>query len=235
MSTYTPPVTWATATDLDAADVNSNLQALQDNINLQKSSAADIADGSITSDRVLRPKLVPVSDQVTSVYYQTGSIHHIRKPAVFWQGQDPLSNVPYASTGYVTNAGSNNTDTTAFKPIPGTWISYHADELPIAVIVRIIGEIVVPYDAEATQHLDNRFHVRHVDSSSTVVDFLGSTCRIQEQAKNTPILDKRPYSTSIVIKSADLSQGWNHVGLVHGWESNFGLLCGMEMTVEVIY
>jgi len=238
MAIFTPPVVWSTGNNLEAGDLNANVEELQETINHGFSTAATIEDGSITSDRILRPKTNPIGDGVVSTYFQSGSIHRIHKPQLFWDGSSNLTAVPYSSAGFLPGPLSlASAGTSAFLPVPGVGISYYALETPLCVIVRICGQIIVPFDATGSRETDNRLFLRHVNADGLPYDDLGSTCRVQEMDSSASIISMRPFATSTIFTTADatLQQGWNHVQLTWGWSSNFGLIAGIDMTVEVLY
>lgn len=230
---YTTPNTFVDGDPLDAAKLNENITALQEAA-AQGIDNANILDASsISTSKILRPRYTPIGLDTQSVYTQSGSIHVINHPLVFWSGKTPLQQVPYQTRGYITNVTSPvGSGTTAFQPVPQSWISFYADKTPVAVIARTTMQVIIPTDGTGTVATNNRFHFRLVDASNVSHDYLGSTCRVREMDTD-PITDMRLAATQVL--STDAEQGWNHIGLVYGLDSNFGLLAGMTLTVEVFY
>lgn len=229
---YTQPNTYVNGDAFSAPDTVENLQGIQEAIAQGISSDTHMDVSSVTTSKILRPRTDLIGLDVVSTYLQSGSIHIINHPLMFWNGSDPLSNVPYQTRGYITNVTSPVTSgPDAFQPVPQSWVTFYADRTPLAVLVRLTATIIIP-KTDASVYTDNRFHLRLVDEDGVVYDDLGSTCRVRSQDSN-PINDLRTIATQALF--TDATQGTNHVGIVYGLESNFGLLAGMTMTVEVFY
>ena len=230
---YTQPVTFVDGTPLVADDVNSNLVALQESIAQGISSASVFDVSSIPTSKILRPRTDYAGLDTQSTYFQSGSIHSIQHPLLFWLGKDPLSNVPFQTRGFITNVTSPvSAGAAGFQPVPQSWVTFYAEKTPLAVLVRVTAQVIIPNDSTGATETDNRFHIRLIDSNNTQHDDLGSTCRVREQDTN-PINDMRAIATQSLFTTA--TQGYNHVGIVYGLSSNFGLLGGMTMTIEIWY
>lgn len=226
MSTYTPPNTFTTGT-LEASDLNENLDELSETIAQGFTATADIADGSISTEKILRPRTQLVTDRLTSTQLETGSIHHLRLPAIDYISYDPLWNIPFQAAGFVASPYHNAAvGQPGYRPVPGTWISFWCSEAPLAVLVRVMGEIIVPVDNTGSTSVSN-FIMVQLDSTQAPE----SMCRVREQTATNFRIDRRHFATCAIFTG--LTAGWHHVGLVCGWTSNFGLQGGMELTCEV--
>jgi len=221
---YSPPVTFTNATVLAAADLNSNILAVDKYLSLGINAAAEIEDDAIVSDRILRPAIKLISDGVVSTYFQTGSIHHIRLEALDYDAKSDMVLVPYQSSGFISGHYSKKADT--WLPVNGTWISFYAIEAPSCIIIRYVGDVFVPDDHTNT----GRQNAIACQYEKTVA--LESISRIPTCITTTQ--DRRPVS-GCAIYTSGLTAGWHSIGLVAGFSTNYGLIGGMEISVEVLY
>lgn len=230
---YTPPENFVakTGSPLEATDLNANLDELEAYIQLGFGSSTEIEDDSIGSTGIRRP-ISTVSDTVTSTYLQTGSVHHIRLPAMDYLAYSPLTGVPFQPTGFVTAAyHSVEPGYSGYRPLPNSWVSYYSDRTPTAVLVRYSGEVIIPNDNTGSSGVSaNYILVGHSQGGNA----RESTSRIKEITSLLDNFDRRLVS-GCALYTSGLSAGWASAGLVCGLTSNFGLIGGFEITVEVIY
>lgn len=224
---YVAP-TFTNGTTLTAG---SHLNAGLDFLDFAIALDPDAFVGEMGPAQILRPRIQVVSENLISVYTQTGSIHRLRLPAMNYIGQQPMTDIPFTPSGFISDTYHQRMyDGQKYNPLPGTWISYYADRATVKTIIRWSGEVIVPNDFTVPATSQNVIFAGH---SGEAVK-LSSVCRIPEQT-GSAYSDERRIVQSCALFSAAPSIGWNSVGLLCGMSANFGLIAGFEIVVEVFY
>jgi hypothetical protein len=231
---YSPTITWATGDTLNAGDLNTNLQGISKYLSTGIATASELTDDMVDATKILRPRNILVSEYCVSQLSESGSIHHIRFPALDYHAKSPMTNIPYQTAGFVTSAYSDVTiGTGGYRPITGSYVTFYAIEAPAAVVIRYMGEIIVPYDQVTT----GRNNIVACAYEGTVA--LESISRIPSPYNTVTSLEEenqgRRHVAGCAIVTSGLTAGWHSAGLVAGFSSNYGLLGGFEITVEVFY
>ena len=236
---FTQPHTFVTGDLLSTEDIDENRDALEGFISLGVDAAADLADDSIKARNILRPKHQFTSQYAEQSNFQTGIIAHTRLPALDYTIADPMENVGFSPAGWIAEPySSSDPGPYAYRPVPGTWTTYYAVKEPRAVVVKYFGEVLIPVDHTTIDTVDNVFCLQHGGPSPTLA--LESTSRVTNQKTGNPNLDRRHISGCALFVPAAAPAtgpriGWNHVGLVVGLKSNFGLIGSMTVSVEILY
>ena len=236
---YTPPHTFVDGDPLRAADINENLDELEAFLSLGIDLANDISDETVTSRNVLRPSHSLLTGTLTVSKFQTGAIYHIRLPALDYHIRDPMVRVPFTPSGWIAKPySSSDMGPYGYRTMPGTWVTYYSPNAPKAVLVRYSGEVIIPVDNTTPTTKQNVFCVQHGGPSPTLA--LESTSRCINQDALDPNIYRRHISGVALFEpdsppATGPAAGWNHVGLVAGLDSNFGLIGGFEITVEVFF
>lgn len=228
--TYTPPNTFTTATPLTATALNGNLDAIA-TYYTHTITTANMATASLVTADIVRPRVTPINESLTSVYLQTGSLHNLTLPCIDWVGDATalLLNVPFVPSGFVCIPYQPKSfGTLQFKPIPRTWISFYVWKTS-SVLMRANGSVIFPEDHTGTLETSAIYCQLDGDGSKG----LESMCRIPEMDSATDVYGGRLFQTCCLFDS--LAVGWHHIGLVCGVGSNLGLIAGTQIVVEVIH
>lgn len=228
---YTPPYLFTDGTVLSATELGANLSAIATYYTGGVNSA-DLEVDTLQTTHVVRPQFVPINDNLTSVYFQTGSVHTLTLPHMDWVGSRfaEVLSASYVPNGFIAEPiWRADNGKPSYNMVPRVCASFYVYKTS-SLFVRINGGIFIPYDNTGAIKTSNKFYIQ-LDGDGT--KGYESMCRIPESDNGLNVFGGRPLQTCALF--TNLSPGWHHVGLVAGLDSNLGVVQGVQMVAEVIH
>lgn len=224
---YSPPNTFIDGTIINATKIKENLVAAGVYIN-SGIAGSDIGTEAVKTKHIVRPSFFQTTGSCGGANFETGSIISYKGPPLDADMSTYILNAPLTYNGFIAGPMQPETSASNWRTINKTGLSFYVDTIS-AVHIEYSGEFVTPDCHTGSPPIVNKAAIA-VDGTVNV-----SSVIYWNECDDGTLYEtdnmRRIFQTHVHI---NLLQGWHHVAIYTGLNSNIAFIGAINALVEVV-